>query len=76
MRSKWLKLENNFKNRDLVLFMEENSPIFLWPLVIEANVGSHNLVYLIRPKTRSRELVRPITKLVLLEGNINPTDDN
>ena len=58
--------------------MEENSPRFLWPLglVIETNVGRDNLVRSVRLTTRSTELVRPITKLVLLEGNINPTDDN
>ena len=78
MRSKWLKLENNIKKGDLVLIMENNSPRFLWPLglVFEANVGRDNPVRSDRLKTRSTELVRPITKLVLLDGNINPTDDN
>ena len=78
MRSKWLKLENNIKKGDLVLIMEENSPRFRWPLglVIETNVGRDNLVRSVRLKTRSTELVRSITKLLLLEGNINPTDDN
>ena len=68
--SKWHKAEDNVKIGDIVLLCEENTPRFLWPMgrVIEVNMGRDQLVRSVRIKTRSTELVRPISKIVKLEG--------
>ena len=57
-----------------MLLIDENTPRSLWPLglVVSVNTGRDNfLLRSVRVKTRSTELVRPITKLVLLEGSID-----
>ena len=69
-RHKWSAVKRNIKVGDLVLLLDENTPRNLWPLAIvkEANTGRDALVRSVRVKTRVTELVRPITKVVLLEG--------
>ena len=50
--------------------MDENKQISLWPLglVIDVNVGRDGLVHSVRLKTKSTELVRPVTKIVFLKA--------
>ena len=50
--------------------MDENKQISLWPpgLVINVTVGKNGLVRSVRLKTKSTELVRPVTKIVFLEA--------
>ena len=69
-RSKWLKRQDNVKTGDLVLIADENTPRNLWPLAIvqEVKPGRDGLVRSVKVRTRSTELVRPITKIVLLEA--------
>ena len=69
-RHKWSAVKRNIKVGDLVLLLDENTPRNLWPLAIvkEVNTGRDALVRSVRVKTRVTELVRPITKVVLLEG--------
>ena len=69
-RSKWLTTKRNFCVGDLVLVVVENTPRSLWPLglVIGVNLSRDNLVCSARLKTKSNELVRPITKIVYLES--------
>ena len=69
-RSKWLTTKRNFCVGDLVLMVDENTPRSLWPLglVIGVNLSRDNLVRSVRLKTKSNELVRPITKIVYLES--------
>ena len=69
-RQKWVKDEPNLNVGDLVLLFDENSPRGSWPLglVKEISVGRDGLVRSVRVKTTMTELVRPITKLVVLEG--------
>ena len=69
-RQKWLNPQPNLSVGDLVLIVEPNSPRGSWPLarVKEVKLGRDNLVRSARLLTKSSELVRPITKLVLLEG--------
>ena len=69
-RQKWVKDEPNLNVGDLVLLLDENSPRGSWSLglVKEISVGRDGLVRSVRVKTTTRELVRPITKLVVLEG--------
>ena len=68
-RSKWLDKQRNVKVGDLVLLTEEVTPRSLWPLglVSEVRVGADGLVRTVTVKTRSTTLVRPITKIVMLE---------
>ncbi len=69
-RTKWLVKQRNMKVGDLVLMLDENTPRSLWPLalVIAVNEGRDGLVRSLRLKTKSSELVRPVTKVVFLEA--------
>ena len=69
-RQKWVKDVPNLNVGDLVLLLDENSPRGSWPLglVKEISTGRDGLVRSARVKTATTELVRPITKLVILEG--------
>ena len=69
-RSKWFKITEDLKIGDLVLILDEMTPRNLWPLalVIAVNRSRDGLIRSVRLKTRSTELVRPITKIVLLES--------
>ena len=71
-QQKWVKLkdEPNLNVGDLVLLLDENSPRGSWllGLVKEITVGRDGLVRSVRIKTATTEFVRPITKLVVLEG--------
>ena len=69
-RSKWCKEQENFKVGDVVLLCEENTPRFLWPLglVVDVKVGRDNLIRTVKVKTKSTELIRPVSKVVKLEG--------
>ena len=70
-RTKWMDEKSNLKKGDLVLICDECTPRNVWPmgLVVEANVGRDGLTRSVRIKTKSTELVRPITKVVLLEAS-------
>ena len=52
------------------MLLDENTPRSLWPLglVIGVSIGRDCLVRSVRLKTRSNELVRPVTKVVFLEA--------
>ena len=69
MRNKWTKVKRCVSVGDLVLIAEEITPRHVWPLglVIHVNKGRDGLVRSVRLKTKSSVLVRPITKVVLLE---------
>ena len=51
------------------MIVDENTPRNIWPLglVVEVKHGRDGLVRTVHIKTRSTTLVRPITKIVLLE---------
>lgn len=69
-RSKWNKEEENIKVGDVVLLAEEVTPRYLWPLglVVEVREGRDGLVRSVKVKTKSTVLVRPVSKVVKLEG--------
>ena len=69
-RQKWLNKKPNLKVGDMVLMIDENAPRGSWPLarVAEVHVGRDGLVRSARLKTKTTFLVRPVTKLVFLEG--------
>jgi len=68
-RSKWQEKQNSVKVGDIVLLLEENTPRYLWPMarVEEVKVGRDNLVRTVKVKTKSTTLIRPISKVVMLE---------
>ena len=55
---------------DLVLLQNEVTPRNVWPLglVVGVNHGRDGLVRSVRVKTKATELVRPVTKIILLES--------
>ena len=69
-RTKWLLAKRNICIGDLVLMCDENTPRALWPLglVVATNEGRDGLVRSVRLKTKAKEMVRPVTKLVFLEA--------
>ena len=72
-RTKWFFQKRNVMIGDLVLISDENTPRYLWPLAIvtETNKGRDGLVRSVKLRTRSKELVRPITKIVFLESVVS-----
>ena len=69
-RDKWHTVQPNLGFGDLVLIADENTPRNLWPLGLVDSVyhGRDGLVRTVKVRTRSTLLVRPITKLVMLEA--------
>lgn len=69
VRQKWQRPMSNIQIGDIVLIAQENVPRGQWPLgrVREVNVGRDGLTRSCLIKTQNSELVRPITKLCLLE---------
>ena len=68
-RNKWRDPQVNVKVNDLVLIKDENMPRNLWPLGLISRVieGRDGLVRTVHVKTKSKTLVRPITKIIMLE---------
>jgi hypothetical protein len=67
-RSKWQVKQRDLQVNDLVLLVEE-SPRSQWPLakVLETFPGDDGRVRKVKIRTRGTELIRPITKLCVLE---------
>ena len=70
-RRKWLKVERNVRKGDLVLMSDQNMPRGSWPLGLISDVkeGRDGLIRSATIKTKSSVLVRPVNKLVLIEGS-------
>ena len=70
-RSKWYDPQLEIKIGDVVLLLEENTPRYLWPLglVVEVKKGRDGLVRTVKVKTRSTILIRPLSKVVKIEGS-------
>ena len=68
-RTKWHGACRNIKQNDLVLLISNNTPCNSWPTgrVVEAYSGPDGLVRSARVRLKDTELVRPITKLCILE---------
>jgi hypothetical protein len=71
--SKWQEQYRNVQINDIVLLVDENMPRGLWPIgvVTEVKQSEDGLVRSAKVKTQASELVRPINKLVWLEGNVD-----
>lgn len=72
-RTKWTNKKQNIEKGMIVLLKEENLPPSKWQLakIIDTLPGKDNVVRVVSVKTKSTELVRPITKICVL-----PTEDN
>jgi hypothetical protein len=70
-REKWQKQTRNLKVGDLVLIVDELKSRGQWPLglVTEVNTGRDGNIRSCRVRTSKSSLVRPITKLCLLEAS-------
>ena len=68
-RTKWHGACRNIEENDLVLLISNNTPCNSWPTgrVVEAYSGPDGLVRSARVRLKDTELVRPITKLCILE---------
>ena len=68
-RSKWNLTERDLKQGDLVLVTDQDSPRSSWPLalVTDVKMSQDGHVRSVTVKTKTSTLVRPVTKLVLLE---------
>jgi len=70
-RQKWLKPSKNLSVDDVVLVVDERQPRSSWPLgrVIEVHPNKHDgYTRSVTVKTTNSVLVRPVTKIVLLES--------
>lgn len=72
IRSKWNKERPNLKEGDLVIVMSNDSPRAEWPLarVVKVYEGRDRRVRSADVKTPSGTLLRPVSKLCLLEGAV------
>ena len=70
-RAKWRTVNVNLKVGDLVLVETPNVPRGVWPLAIikEVKLGRDGLARSVKVKTRDSSLERPVTKVVLLDGD-------
>ena len=71
VRSKWHREKENLRVGDFVLLLDEETPRTLWPqgVVTDVYPGGDGLVRKVRVRTKSRALLRPVNKVVLLEGS-------
>ena len=69
-RQKWQRKTRNLQVNDVVLVVDDNIPRGQWPLgrVTEVFKGRDGLVRKCKVQTRNTNVLRPITKLCLLEG--------
>ena len=69
-RQKWSKLQRNVEVDDIVLVLDEKTPRSSWPLgrVLEVHANKNDvLVRSAKIKTTTSVMVRPISKMILLE---------
>lgn len=68
-RQRWTSLERNFCVGDVVLIVDDTSPRNSWPLgrITEVFPDRRGFVRQVKVKTRTNELLRPVTKLCLLQ---------
>ncbi|XP_059086776.1 uncharacterized protein LOC131883340 [Tigriopus californicus] len=76
-RQKWTKTQRNVQVGDLVLVVQENVSRYRWPLarVLEVFPSPDQKVRQVRLKTTSGEYLRPISQLVLVQGNTDKKEE-
>ena len=72
-RQKWLNASPNLKIGDIVLLLDQTTERGSYPMarVVEVKMGRDNLIRSAKLQTQTSLLVRPIHKLVHLEGNLD-----
>lgn len=72
-RNKWFKVTTNFKEDDIVLIKNENTPPTIWPIgrIVKVYPGDDNNVRIVDVLFQGSVLTRPITKLIKL-----PTEED
>ena len=70
-RHKWQNVRDNVKQGDLVLMLDENCPRSQYPLALvkEVKQSRDGLTRSVRLRCKTKEYVRPITKIIFLEGS-------
>ena len=70
-RQKWIRSKADLRKGDIVLVAEANIPRGQWPLgrVVDINMGRDGHVRSCVIRMRTSQIVRPITKLCLLENS-------
>ena len=63
-------MRDNIKIGDLVLMVDENRPRAQYPLALVSDVkkGRDNLVRSVSLRSRGKTYVRPVSKVIFLEG--------
>ena len=77
-RQIWQNLKQNLKEGDLVLVLDQSVPRYCWPLGLVTEVRrsrTDGLVRSVELRSQGRLMVRPITKVVLLEGALEAGQD-
>ena len=70
-RQKWQRVKQNISVNDVMLIVDVSLPRGQWPLgiVTGVNKGRDGLVRSIKLRSRNKTVVRPLSKVVFLEGN-------
>ena len=70
--NKWMRSNSDLQKGDIVLVAVSNNPRGQWPLgrIDDINVGRYGHVHSCVIRTRTSQIVRPITKLSMLENSI------
>ena len=70
LRQRWPYVRDNIKIGDLVLMVDENRPRAQYPLALVSDVkkGRDNLVRSVSLRSRGKTYVRPVSKVIFLEG--------
>ena len=70
-RQKWTRPSRNFSVGDVVLVSQSTTPRNQWPLgrIVSVQPGDDGRVRIAHVKTSNSDLIRPITKLILLVPN-------
>lgn len=76
VRYKWYSKQPSLQLNDLVLITAENTPPSKWPLarVVEVFCGKDGLVRVVKLKTATTVLERPVNKLILLSKAVPESD--
>ena len=69
-RQKWFKAERNFAIGDIVIVVDESTPRNMWPIgrITEVFPDKQQLVCRVKVRTKNSTLLRPVSKLCLLES--------
>ena len=75
-RQRWQRVRDNVKVNDVMLLIDESVPRGCYPLgiVVETIKNRDGLVRSVKLRSRGKTVVRPLTKVVFLEGDGHESD--